>query len=111
MRIASTLLAVATGLLGLVFLVGSQGQVHRIAVGGVLLAAALALVALPRLRPRRVEVVQRIDLPPETALKSLVCSSCGAPLSGPDLLVKAGTPWARCPHCGAEFEIQEAPRW
>jgi DNA-directed RNA polymerase subunit RPC12/RpoP len=111
MQVVTTLLAIATGLLGLVFLVGSQGQVHRLVVGVILLAAALALVVLPRLRPRRVEVIQRIDLPPESTMKGFTCRSCGAPLSPPDLLVKDGTPGARCPHCGAEFEVQEPPRW
>ena len=36
MQVVTTLLAIATGLLGLVFLVGSQGQVHRLVVGVIL---------------------------------------------------------------------------
>ncbi len=111
MQVVSALLAVATGLLGLLFLVGSQGQVHRLVVGVILLAAALALAVLPRLKPRKVEVIQRIDLPPESRLGGLACRSCGAPLSPPDLRVKDGTPVARCPHCGTEFEVQETVRW
>ena len=111
MKVVSTVLAVLIGLLGLVFLIGSQGQVHRLVVGGVLLAAAIVLAVLPQLRPRATTVVQKIELSGDVALESLQCRSCAASLDRSAVEVRAGAVFVECPHCKTSYQLEEAPKW
>lgn len=110
-HLVTSLLALALGGLGLVFLVGAQGLLARMVVGGVLLLAAGALLALPRLRPQQIELRQRIELPGDVTLKGMKCRACGASLSADDITVVAGAAHVRCSHCSASYQLEEAPSW
>ncbi|RMG17997.1 MAG: hypothetical protein D6729_07770 [Deltaproteobacteria bacterium] len=111
MKVVAYLLAAVLGLLAFVFVVGSQGQVLRIVVGVVLLAAAIALLALPRLRPQIVQRTQRIELSGDVSLEALTCAKCGGNLSKKNLTVQAGAVFVDCPYCGAHYQLEEAPKW
>ena len=111
MKWIATFLALALGALGLIFLLGSQGQVYRILVGVLLLVAAVAVVALVRLRPVVVQRTQRIELSGDVSLQSLTCTKCGGQLSKKNLTVQAGAVFVDCPYCGAHYQLEEAPKW
>ncbi len=64
MTIVTYLIAAVVAFFGLMFVVGSQGQVIRVIVGIILFGAAGVLVYLTRVRPKHEQVthVQKIDL-------------------------------------------------
>lgn len=105
------LLAGALGLLGLVFLVGSQGMPARLVVGVILLAACGALIALPRMRPQQIEIKQTLDLTGDVSLQAMPCQNCGAAIGRNDVEVKAGAVFVNCGHCSTSYQLEEAPKW
>jgi hypothetical protein len=105
------LLAGALGLLGIVFVVGSQGLPARLIVGVILLVAGGALVALPRLVPKQVTIKQTLDLTGDVSLQSMPCQSCGAAIGPENVQVKAGAVFVHCGHCGTSYQLEEAPKW
>ena len=115
MRIVGSLLAAVVGLLGLVFLIGAQGQVLRLAVGVVLLAAAGAIVYFMLLRPQvqqiQQTVVQKIDLSGDVNLERMTCQACNAPLSKDAISLKEGAILVTCPSCGTTYQIEEKPKY
>lgn len=113
MKILSIILAILLGALGLIFLVGSQGQVIRLVIGIVLLVAAGAVVYLFRARPQVTQhtVVQKIDLSGDVALEGMKCKVCGAPLGKESIEVKAGAIFITCAHCGSAYQFEEEPKW
>jgi hypothetical protein len=113
MKIIAYPLSAVLFLLGLVFIVGSQGEVMRLAVGGVLLAASVAFcwLALQKPRPTETTVIQKIDLSGDVSLEQMKCRSCGGTLAKESVSVKAGAIYVNCPFCGASYQIEEAPKW
>ena len=113
MKLFAYPLAALLGFLGLMFIVGAQGQVLRIVVGVILLAAAGALVWLAMQRPKQstTTVVQKIDLSGDVNLQEVTCRACGASLSKDSVSVKAGAVWIHCEYCGASYQIEEEPKW
>ncbi|MDY0166312.1 MAG: hypothetical protein RBS80_07195 [Thermoguttaceae bacterium] len=113
MKFVAYPLAAMLGLLGLVFVIGAQGQVLRIVVGAVLLVAAGAMVWLAMQRPveSKTTVVQKIDLSGQVNLQELTCRGCGGTLSSDAVSVQAGAVFVKCPFCGAAYQLEEEPRW
>lgn len=113
MKVVAYLLAVFLGLLGLIFVVGAQGQIIRVVIGAVLLIAAGALVWLARQQTKHVTttVVQKIDLSGDVNVQELTCHSCGGTLSKESVTVKAGAVFVNCPYCGASYQLEEEPKW
>lgn len=115
MRIVGSLLAAVVGLLGLVFLIGAQGQVLRFAAGVVLLAAAGAIVYFMLLRPQvqqiQQTVVQKIDLSGDVNLERMTCQACNAPLSKDAISLKEGAIMVTCPSCGTTYQIEEKAKY
>lgn len=115
MRIVGSLLAAVVGLLGLVLLIGAQGQVLRFAAGVVLLAAAGAIVYFMLLRPQvqqiQQTVVQKIDLSGDVNLERMTCQACNAPLSKDAISLKEGAIMVTCPSCGTTYQIEEKPKY
>jgi len=107
------LLAALLGLLGLVFVAGSQGASGRILVGIVLFAAAGALVwlAMHRVPQITTTVVQKIDLSGNVHVQDLTCRSCGGNLSKKSVSVQAGAVFVNCEFCGASYQLEEDPKW
>jgi hypothetical protein len=113
MRILSYVLAAALGVLGLVFIIGNQGQPLRFIVGIILVVAAGVVIYLTRMRPQVTEttVVQQIDLSGDVNLEGMKCKVCGAPLSKESIDVKAGAIFVNCDHCGSTYQFEEQPKW
>ncbi len=115
MRIVGALLAAVVGLLGLVFLIGAQGQALRFAIGVVLIGAAGAIVYFMLLRPQvqqvQQTVVQKIDLSGDVNLEKMTCQACGAPLSKDAISLKEGAIMVTCPSCGTTYQIEEKPKY
>jgi hypothetical protein len=113
MKAISYIIAAILGFFGLVFIIGAQGQIMRVVVGIVLLAAAGVLIYLTRIRPQvtQTSVVQKIDLSGDVSLEKMTCSSCGASLSKKSIEVKAGAIFINCEHCGSSYQLEEKPRW
>jgi zinc transporter ZupT len=107
------LLAALLGFLGVVFVAGSQGQILRIVVGIVLLAAAGGMVYLARMQTPEVKttVTQKIDLSGDVNLEQIRCKSCGAALSKKSISVNAGAVMVNCEYCGAAYQIEEEVKW
>lgn len=115
MRIVGSLLAAVLGLLGLVFLIGAQGEVFRFAIGAVLIASAGAIVYFMLMRPQVQQVqqtlVQKIDLSGDVNLERLTCQACNAPLSKDAISLKEGAIMVTCPSCGTTYQIEEKPKY
>ena len=113
MKIVAYLIAVVIGVLGVIFLAGSQGQVLRLIVGGVLLVAAVAIAYLTRVQPKPTQTttVQKIDLSGDVDIEEIRCRTCNAPLSKDEIDVKAGAIFVHCDHCGATYQFEEEPKW
>ena len=111
MTVVLYVLALLVGLLGLVFVVGAQGQFMRLVVGGILLVAGGVFVFLARSRPRPSTIVQKIDLSGDVGLENLKCRSCGGALSKDSIAVKAGAVFVQCPYCGAAYQMEEQAKW
>jgi len=106
-------LAALLAVLGLMFVVGAQGQAMRIVVGVVLLAAAGALIWLALQQPKQstTTIVQKIDLSGDVKLQDLACRACGGTLGKESVAVKAGAVFVNCQYCGATYQIEEEPKW
>jgi Zn finger protein HypA/HybF involved in hydrogenase expression len=113
MKLIAYPLAAALAFLGIVFVVGAQGQFMRIVVGVVLLAAAGALVLLALLKPKPIEttLVQKIDLSGDVNIEQMKCRSCGGILNKDSISVRAGGIFINCPYCGSAYQLEEAPKW
>lgn len=113
MKLFAYPLAALLGFLGVMYVAGAQGQILRIVVGVILLAAAGALVWLAMQRPKEstTTVVQKIDLSGDVNLQDMTCRACGGSLSKDSVSVKAGAVWIHCEYCGASYQIEEEPKW
>ena len=113
MKLVAYPLAALLAVLGLMFVVGAQGQAMRIVVGVVLLAAAGALIWLALQQPKQstTTVVQKIDLSGDVKLQDLTCRACGGTLGKESVAVKAGAVFVNCQYCGATYQIEEEPKW
>jgi hypothetical protein len=113
LTIVSYVLAVVLGLLGIVFIAGHQGVVLRIVVGGVMLAAAIALAVAARLRPKveQRNIVQKIDLSGDVRAEEMKCTKCGAQLDRDSIEVRAGAIFVSCRYCQSSYQLEEAPKW
>ncbi len=101
------------GLFGFIFIVGHQGQVMRIVVGVVLLAAAITIVALSRMKPKveQRNIFQQIHLTGDVSLKQMQCRQCGGKLSDESVKVQAGAIFVSCPYCSSSYQVEEAVKW
>ena len=113
MKIVAYPLAVLLGILGLVFVVGAQGQIVRVVVGVVLMAAAGTLVWLARQQTKHVTttVIQKIDLSGDVNVQDMTCRSCGGSLNERSVTVKAGAVFVNCEYCGVAYQLEEEPKW
>jgi Zn finger protein HypA/HybF involved in hydrogenase expression len=113
MTTVAYLLSALIGLFGLIMLIGSaQGNTTtRIIVGIVLLGAAALLFFLGRMKAPERTIVQKIDLTGDVAAQDLKCKSCGGKLDSSSVTVEAGAVFIKCPYCGAQYQLEEAPKW
>lgn len=113
MEIVTYIIAAVVAFFGIMFVVGAQGQIIRIIIGVVLLAAAGVLIYLTRVRPKQEEttVVQKIDLSGDVNLEQMKCRNCGGSLDKDSLVVRGGAIFVNCPYCGATYQIEEEPKW
>jgi hypothetical protein len=112
-KLVGIVLAAATGALGLLFVIGSEGMTSRIVVGVVLVATAIALVVAFRLRPQRIEhtIQHKVDLAGPASLRRLACPQCSASLEPSAITTSHGVAVLTCPFCNTTSELQEEPRW
>ena len=113
MKAVAYLIAAVVGLLGFVFLAGSQGQVLRLVVGAFLIFAAIVIAYLTRVQaqPGQMTTIQKIDLSGDVDIEEIRCRSCNAPLGKEEIEVKAGAVFVECEHCGATYQFEEEPKW
>lgn len=113
MKLVAYPIAVLLGLLGLVFVVGAQGQIIRVVIGVILMAAAGAMIWLASRETKHVTttLVQKIDLSGNVNVQELTCRSCGGTLSKESVTVRAGGVFVDCPYCGASYQLEEDPKW
>lgn len=115
MTLVSYLLAAALAFGGLIFVVGSQGELFRLVIGVILFLAAGALVYLTRVRPQNINVqttvTQKIDLSGSVTAKNLTCKNCGGKLTEKSVTVKAGAVFINCEFCGTTYQLEESPTW
>lgn len=113
MKIVLYLLAAALGFVGLMFLIGFQGNIGRLVIGLVLLVAAGALVYMSRVQPQvtQTTMVQKIDLTGDVRLEEMRCRNCQGVIGKDNIEVKAGAIYVECPYCGATYQLEEEPKW
>ena len=56
-------------------------------------------------------VVLKIDLPGDTKISQMKCTSCGGPITSNDIKMMAGAPVVTCPYCQATYQLTEEPKW
>lgn len=111
MSILINILSVVLGLLGALFVIGSQGQIGRIVIGVILIGAGIVLYATTRLRAKETTVVQKIDLTGDVSTQEMKCKNCGGTLTSKSITVKAGAIFVVCEYCGSSYQLEEAPKW
>ncbi len=113
MKLVAYPLAALLGFFGLMFVVGSHGQIATILVGVILLAAAGVLIWLALQKPKTptTTIVQKIDLSGDVKLQDLTCRACGGTLGNESISVRAGGVFVNCQYCGATYQIEEEPKW
>jgi uncharacterized membrane protein YfcA len=111
MAVLVNALSVILALLGLLFVIGFQGQVARLIIGLVLIASGAVLFATTRLRPKETTVVQKIDLAGDISTQELKCKNCGSTLTNKSVAVRAGAVFISCESCGTQYQLEEAPKW
>lgn len=114
MKVLVYVIAAALNLLGLLFVIAglSHGNlIVRIVIGLICMSAGVALFLLVRLRPHHHVHEIKLDLPGDTSLEQVQCKQCGATLSSKSVRVAAGAVFISCEFCGAEYQLEEAPKW
>jgi len=111
MLYVTNFLALILGLLGLLFIIGYQHQLGRLLIGLVLLASAILLLCIHRLKPKQTTIVQQIDLTGDISPQEMKCKNCGSTLTNKSVNVKAGAVFISCEACGTEYQLEEAPKW
>ncbi len=113
MTIVAYLLSALVGLGGLIFLLGSvQGHTGpRLLIGLVLLGAAAVLFYLGRMKAPQPTLIQKIDLTGDVSAQDLKCKSCSGKLDSKSVSVQAGAVFIKCPYCGAQYQLEEEPKW
>lgn len=111
--IAASVIAALVGGLGLLFVIGAQGQTSRLVVGVILVLGAGAIVVLGRLRPRVDvrQVVQQVDVAGATTLSRLACPQCNAAVDPSALRAEHGIAVLTCPYCHTTHQLQEDVKW
>lgn len=99
------------GLLGLAFLLGSQGLAGRVLLGLVLLVTAGVVFWLGRAKAPERTIVQKIDLSGDVTPEQMKCRSCAAPLDEKSVQMQEGAIFVKCPYCGTSYQLEEAPKW
>jgi hypothetical protein len=107
------ILAMFLALVGLIFVMGSQGQIFRIVIGVILMIGGGALVYLARVQPKpsQTTIVQKIDLSGDVNLEQMKCQSCGGTLTEKSVSVRAGAVFINCEYCHAAYQLEEQPKW
>jgi hypothetical protein len=98
-------------LLGLIFLIGFQGQIGRLVIGILLVGGGVLLLAASRLRPRQTTFVQQLHFTGDITPQELKCKNCGSTLSNKSVAVRAGAVFISCEFCGTQYQLEEAPKW
>ncbi len=113
MKLVSYLLAIGLGLLGLLFVIaaGQGATLPRLAIGALLMSGAGVVVYLTRVRPVQNTQHVQVHLSGDVSLENLVCKQCGGELSRKSIKLMVGTVFITCEYCGAEYQLEEAPKW
>ena len=107
-------LAILLGLCGLLFLMSnSRGfSLSRLFIGLVCFVASGFLVMLARKPVQHTHVHKmELDVSGDVNLEQISCNQCGAELSSDSVNVAAGAVYVKCEYCGAQYQIEEAPKW
>jgi DNA-directed RNA polymerase subunit RPC12/RpoP len=99
------------GLLGLIFILGSQGLWQRVLIGIILMGVAVLLGVLTRLKAPERRIIQHIDLSGDVEIEEMKCRQCGAALSRESVSLQGGALFIKCPYCGSTYQFEEAPKW
>jgi hypothetical protein len=117
-RVILPVLGVLLLLTGLVFLIAAPAgnTLSRVVIGLVMLGLGIYLLRAglrrePSTAARTVVVDRKVELTGDVSLEDLTCRSCGAALSSDSVSVRAGAVFVACPHCGTEYQLEEAPKW
>jgi hypothetical protein len=98
--------------LGVIFLLASAYAISRLFVGGILIAAAVAIAFLAwKAGTGQPSIKYELQTPGSLKVDSIKCSNCGAALDPSKMQLKLGVPSIKCPYCGNEFEVTEEPKW
>jgi hypothetical protein len=111
MTVVLNVFAVLLGILGLLFVIGFQGQIGRLIIGLILFGGGVVLFIAGRMRPKQTTMVQKIDLSGDVSAQELKCKNCGSTLTNKSVTVKAGAIFISCEFCGTQYQLEEAPKW
>ena len=111
MTIVLNVFAALLGMLGLIFVIGFQGQIGRLIIGLILFGGGVVLFLAGRMRPKQTTMVQKIDLSGDVSAQELKCKNCGSTLTNKSVTVKAGAIFISCEFCGTQYQLEEAPKW
>ena len=53
----------------------------------------------------------KLDLTGDVSLEQLTCRQCGANLNDDSVTLAAGALVVHCEYCGAQYQMEEAPKW
>ena len=114
MKAAAYVLAAFAGLTGFAFLatISRGGTLRRVVLSIVCFAVSYLLVMLARKPVQHTHVHKmELDVTGDVNLEQITCKSCAAELSSDSVTVAAGAVYVKCEYCGAQYQIEEAPKW
>lgn len=113
MKIVVYVLATLLGLLGLLFLLaaGQGNALVRVAIGLVLCVGAAIMVSVLYFKPQTHVHQTQLELTGDVSLEKMNCQQCSAELSSKSVQVSSGAVIVHCEYCGAQYQIEEAPKW
>ncbi|UCE37565.1 MAG: hypothetical protein JSW00_19280 [Thermoplasmata archaeon] len=117
-RFVLVFLGIILLLLGLIFLMGSSGEVMNIAIGIIMIIIGCGFFLIiyridyaKAVQPKLVSQTVKVDLSGEKVIKNLKCKGCGAKLSERDLGIISGGVIVKCGYCDLVYELEEKPKW
>jgi hypothetical protein len=84
---------------------------RRLALGLLLLAVALGILALAWRRKERLVVEQKIEIGGDVRAQVLKCRNCGGELKKEAMEVRLGAVFIACPYCHSQYQLEEEPKW
>lgn len=115
MRIITVIGSIAVAILlffAIIFAMASSYNPIRLITSGILLIAAVAVIAgIYYVNRKPTMVIHQVEVSGQMKAAKINCPNCSAPIDANQIKIISGVPYVTCPYCGNTFEVTEEPKW